>query len=92
MRDVLLRVAAAAAIGLAPRPGLADTPAWLEACLAIQPTVPCKPENRPAIEAAIERCRNAADQPACQRRTLSQQQEPRPPAPPPTVFRGTRNR
>jgi hypothetical protein len=92
LRKLLLLLAAAAAIGLAPRPGSAQTPNWLEACVAIQPAVPCRPENRAAIEQAIERCRTVADQPACHRRILSQQQEPASPAPPPTVFRGGRSR
>jgi hypothetical protein len=88
-RSCLCLLAAAALVGLVPRPALADPPPWMQACLAIQPTVPCTSEHRVAIEEAIAECRKAKDQLACQRSYLA-----RPPerVPPPTVLRGGRSK
>jgi hypothetical protein len=68
----LLPWAAATAIGFFSLPGSAQTPAWREACTAIQPTIPCNVENRFAIEDAMRRCRTAADKPSCHRDLLAQ--------------------
>jgi hypothetical protein len=45
---------------LATGPGSAQNLPWKDACLAIQPTIACKAENRTVIEEALFNCRTAA--------------------------------
>lgn len=73
---------------LAAGPGSAQTLPWKEACLAIQPTIACKAENRAVIEEALASCRTATDKPACHKRYIVQLRER--PTGPPTVIRGSR--
>jgi hypothetical protein len=69
-------------------PGSAQTLPWKEACLAIEPTIACKAENRSVIEEALASCRTAADKPACHKRYIVRLRER--PTGPPTVIRGSR--
>lgn len=85
-RTICVLLAAALGIALATGPVMAETLAWKQACIAIQPTIACTAANRPAIEDAIASCRTADDKPACHRRYLSQQRER--PATAPTIIRG----
>jgi hypothetical protein len=77
-----------AAIGLAMAPGSAQVLPWKEACIAIEPTIACKAENRTVIEEAMASCRTAADKPVCHKSYLRQLRER--PKGPPAVIRGSR--
>ncbi|HVB17228.1 MAG TPA: hypothetical protein VNF04_11875 [Stellaceae bacterium] len=79
---------AAALIGLGGASAVAEPMPWQQACAAIQPAVPCTPDNRLMFEEALNDCRTAADKPACYRHSVARQQERR--APPPTIIRGSR--
>ena len=69
-------------------PGSAQNLPWKEACLAIEPTIACKAENRSAIEEAIASCRTVADKPACHKRYITKLRDR--PTGPPAVIRGSR--
>jgi hypothetical protein len=73
---------------LAAGPGSAQNLPWKEACLAIQPTIACKAENRAVIEEAIASCRTAADKPACHKRYITQLRDR--PTGPSAIIRGSR--
>ena len=78
----------AATTWLVTRRVSADPMPWQQACAAIEPAMPCTPDNRRMFEQALNDCRAAADKPVCYRHSVARQQERR--APPPTIIRGSR--